>query len=344
MNNILYLLNHKTLTDFEVPLLIKKGYGVYIPKNYNSLAKENSINYTTVNFYDDFLHIQPDIIKELNGVNWFSNTPLPSSIINILNDNFKYIFITLLTKPPLLNQLVREFKGTIYYRFFGLDGNKSYYEHIKGHVSPKVKYIFSYLEIYQFEKVRLFNDSNSYVIPLGLSNSKINRLYNTYNRKRDDVAFVCSRINPKCQYYFNIYKKFISNFKDIKYIIYGKDNEAVTNDKNVVNNLSDDKFYSSIAQCSCIYYHGVEPRHLHYHPLEAIVIGIPIIFHQESLLSSYLKNSPGRCKNIEEVIIKINRIVAKDQDLVKDILYEQNKAYQKLLQCNNTNIFDVIYI
>lgn len=342
MSNILYLLNHKTLTDFEVPLLIKRGYGVYIPKKYNSLAKENSINYSTVNFYDNFLHITPDVIGLLNNIDWFSNVPLPSNVLNVINDNFKYIFITLLTKAPLLNQLITHFNGTIYYRFFGLDGNKSYYEHIKGHVSPKVKYIFSYDEIYQFEKTRFFNESNSCIIPLGLSNTKIEQLHNTYNRKSDNVAFVCSRIHPKCKYYFDIYKTFISNFRDIKYLIFGKDNEAVAANQNIVNNLPDDKFYSAIAECSCMYYHGIEPRHLHYHPLEAIVIGIPIIFHRESLLSGYLYDSPGKCNNIEDALIKIKRIIANDKSFIEDILCKQNIAYHKLLQCNNTNIFDVI--
>lgn len=341
MSNILYLLNHKTLTDFEVPLLVKKGYGVYLPKKYNSLAKENSINYATVSFYDNFLHIQPNVIIELNSIDWFSNVLLSPHIITLINENFKCIFITLLTKAPLLNQLIAQFTGTIYYRFFGLDGNKSYYGLINGHVSPKVKYIFSYPEIYHFEKIKFFNDLNSYIIPLGLSNSKIEQLHNTYNRTRDDVAFVCSRIS-KCPYYGGIYKRFIANFKDIKYIIYGKDNEAVTNDKCIVNNLPDDTFYTSIAECSCIYYHAIEPRHLHYHPLEAIVIGIPIIFHRESLLSSYLHESVGKCDSIEEAILKIKRIVSNDKLFIEALLREQNKAYHKLLQCNNTNIFDGI--
>ena len=66
------------------------------------------------------------------------------------------------------------------------------------------------------------------------------------------------------------------------------------------NNLDDDEYYRGIATCKCLFYHSIEERHLHYHPLEAIVIGIPIIFFEQSLLSSYLANSEGRCKNIDE--------------------------------------------
>ena len=31
-NNLLYLFAHKTLTEFEVPIITSRGYGVFIPK------------------------------------------------------------------------------------------------------------------------------------------------------------------------------------------------------------------------------------------------------------------------------------------------------------------------
>ncbi len=34
-NNLLYLFAHKTLTEFEVPIITSRGYGVFIPKKKN---------------------------------------------------------------------------------------------------------------------------------------------------------------------------------------------------------------------------------------------------------------------------------------------------------------------
>ncbi len=347
-NNILYLLNHKTLTDFEVPIINKRGFGIFIPKIFTSLAAGNSINFATVNFYDNFVHISPDDLITLNQLNWFDNKHvLPHRVMEIINANFKYIFITLLTEGALLRQLIEKFEGVIYYRFFGLDSDKSYVPVVKRYASPKVKYIFSYPEILQFEK-RLgafFNDNNSCAIPLGLSNALIAKLRNTYAPENKAIAFICSRIDPKgCPYYFKIYQNFINAFQDYEYIIFGKNNGAVSANKNIRNNLPDNGYYTSISRCMCMYYHGKEPRHLHYHPLEAIIMGIPIIFHQESLLSSYLPNSPGRCQSMIEIKDRINRIKQNDSDLIKRILDEQKTGYQRLIQSSNTDIFDKILL
>jgi len=345
-NNILYLLNHKVLTDFEVPILNKKGYGVYIPKSYSDLSVVNSINHATVNFYDNYIHISPRDIIELNKIRWFSNIVLSQNIINILNNNFKYIFLTMLTQTKMMNQLIKNFNGTIYYRFFGLSGNATYRDRVNRYVSPKVKYIFSYPEIYQYEQKlsKFFNDNNSYVIPLGLSNSLFTKLSGTYNRKSDKIIFVCSRINSKeCKYYFDIYQNFKRNLKNFEHVILGKNNEAVLNDKTIHNNLPDNEYYSLMSSGACMYYHGKEPRHLHYHPLEAIIIGIPVIFYKQSLLSGYLNDSPGKCASLNEVQTKIGRIINKDVEFINQILLEQEKAINLLTQQNNVIVFDKLF-
>lgn len=336
--NVLYLLNHKTLTDFEVPILIKKGYGVYIPKLYQSLSIVNSINHATVGFYDNFLHIHPSDIATLNTVDWFSNQLLPLNIIHIINANFKCIFITLLTKPPLLDQLIHSFTGKVYYRLFGLEGAKSYVPTVRVH--PKAGYIFSYSEIYDHECRDVFKKDNSYIVPLGLSNATITTLTNTWNRKNHSIVFVCSRIHPNCKYYYDIYRQFIQEFNQFNYIILGKNNETLLPNPKVFNNLPDSEYHRKISECACMYYHSKEPRHLHYHPLEAIVINIPIVFHQESLLSKYLGNSPGKCKDIDEVRSKIRRIIDGDNVFIQSILSAQMTARNTLMQCNHTGIFD----
>ena len=91
-----------------------------------------------------------------------------------------------------------------------------------------------------------------------------------------------------------------------------------------------------------MYYHGIEPRHLHYHPIEGIFMGIPIIFHKESLLSKYLKNSPGMCNSINEAKEKINKILNDDKIFIEEIIIEQNKVLEQFTIKYNLNIFNNI--
>ena len=152
------------------------------------------------------------------------------------------------------------------------------------------------------------------------------------------IVFVCSKIEV-CSYYTDIYNKFIKEFvPQYKYILLGKNNEKI-NDENKFNNLPDEQYYKKISEHKVMYYHSQEPNHLHYHPLEAIIIGIPVIFYENSLLTSYLPNSPGKCKDINEVYLKLNTIFNNDIEFINNIIHEQNKCIDKLFA---TDIFDKI--
>ena len=339
--NILYLLNHKTLTDYEVPLLIRAGYGVYIAKKLEGVNMIlNSFTNTDAS-YDNYLQLEPEHIRTLNQVKWYTDQPIEESVIKILNRYFKTIIITPLTGPSLLQQLSQHFDGKIIYRLFGMAGKLSYTNILSYTDSPKIQYMFGYDEILDFEKSQgtFFNQSNSLVVPLGLSNKFINQYTNTYNPINHRVCFVCSKFGY-CDYYTSIYLTFVNWFSKYPHIILGRDNNI--NSENLKNNLTDEEFYRELCSSKLLYYHGKEPMHLHYHPLEAIVIGIPIIFHNESLLSTYIGSSPGKCDSIEEVQSKIERILANEEPLIKEIITEQNKSICRLTAAYNKQYFDNI--
>lgn len=341
-HNILYLLCHPTLTDFEVPILISKGYGVFLVKKNSFEHVPTSLAERDHEQYDNFLLLDPLEIRILNQIQWYKNDPLNDKVMNILNSHFKMIFITLLTSGPLLNQLIEQFNGTILYRFFGRESNNSYYKLISDYISPKVKYIFSYPEVYQHEKMISphYNEDNSYVIPLGLPNKFVITYLNTYRPVNNRLCFICSKIgrNP---YYTAIYQRFIKELAMYPYIIVGRDNTV--ENPNLKNNLDNMVYLKEVTQSKLLYYHSLEPRHLHYHPLEAIIMGIPVIFHSQSLLSSYLGQSLGKCYTIEEVHFKMEQILEKDnRELIDQIIMEQNKVIPRLLQFHNTHIFDCL--
>jgi hypothetical protein len=84
MVNILYILGHKTLIDFEVPILIRNGYGVLIAKKYDSLSVGNTLHLDTSQ-YDNFLNIDVNDINKLNQVDWYNNSRKTNDIIDLIN-------------------------------------------------------------------------------------------------------------------------------------------------------------------------------------------------------------------------------------------------------------------
>lgn len=345
-NNILYLFAHKTLTEFEVPIITSRGYGVFIPKKKTSLNKLDSI-YDDMYKYDNSLQtISVNDLTMLNDIDWYNNdTILTRQLIDLLNVNFNFIFITLLTSGKLLKQLIKYFKGLIYYRFFGLASTYSYKDMVTNYAFPNVKYIFGYNEIYTYEQSlsSFFNANNSIVTPLGCPDHFIKTHENTYKGTTNKICFVCSKIN-QCPYYTNVYNQFVKNVgTKYEYVLLGKNNETLT-DNNKFNNLSDDAYFNKMSECKLMYYHSTEPRHLHYHPIEALIIGLPVLFHKESLLNSFLMNSPGKCNDIDEVHAKIDRILNNDVEFINEIKKEQEKVAYKFKIAHNMNAFDsVIY-
>jgi hypothetical protein len=259
----------------------------------------------------------------------------------LINKHFSYIILTLLVeKEGFIKQLIESFTGKIFYRCFGRESTCRYNDRVL--YDKKINYIFSYPEIYSFEcshPDNLFTSDNSHIVPLGLSNKFIMKYISSYNPINNKICFICSKINLN-PYYTDIYNTFLNNFKSYDYLLLGKDNKI--NDKKSLCELDDANFYKNMSQCKLLYYHSKEPRHLHYHPFEAIIIGMPVIFHNESLLSSYLPNSPGNCKTLDEIKNKINKIINNDIIFINQIITEQNKIIPQLTIEKNYNIFNSV--
>jgi hypothetical protein len=206
----------------------------------------------------------------------------------------------------------------------------------------KIKYLFSYQEIITFEKKfnTFFNDQNTFHVPLGLSDKFFTQYESTYTPQNTKFIFVCSKIKM-CQYYTKIYEQFKRDLKGYDFTILGKNNELVKKtDPQIANDLSDRDYYQTMSTHLAMYYHGTEPRHVHYHPLEAIVIGLPVIFYAQSLLASaYLANSPGECHSIGEVTSKLTRLKNGDTIFRDQIITFQNKIKERL---KTVSVFDKV--
>jgi hypothetical protein len=175
---------------------------------------------------------------------------------------------------------------------------------------------------------------------LGCPDNFIKKHENTHKVDTiNKICFVCSKIN-QCPYYTKVYNEFVKNIgKKYEYILLGKHNERLI-DANKFNNLSDDEYFNKMSECKLMYYHSMEPRHLHYHPVEALIIGLPVLFHKESLLNGFLMDSPGKCNDIDEVHAKIDRILNNDVKFINQIKKEQQMIVSKFKISHNTYIFD----
>ncbi|WP_188888427.1 hypothetical protein [Paenibacillus radicis (ex Gao et al. 2016)] len=333
MKRILWLLNHDTLSKFELPLIKDLGFEIFTPK---SALKEifqssGSITYE----YDHTLTIPKDDLDLLNNYDFFSKMNMPLRIKKIINSHFEIAFTYTDTSFLILKQLIHNFEGKIFFRAFGVGpSNFTNYTDLIDYFlgeSDKLKlkqlgsrFVFSqcYPNLWEIENDFLKN--NSVYMPLGLP-SEFYDIKDQWVGDLNKIMFFCTRINyiPESKKIYNSFKK---DFKNFDYVIAGNQPEPVDDDK-VLGFLEREELNEYYKKCKVMYYHSTHPRHLHYHPLEAMISGMPVVYMDGGLLSIIAKGKrqSGCCKSIAEARSKIQRIFEGDIKLINDIREDQEQ-------------------
>ena len=200
----LWLMNHRTLRAFEVPMLIDMGYEVYCPKMfpYDEGNMSASVDYQ----YDETLTIPAEVLNELNKVDFYKE--VPCHILDLMN---KYFDIALFGFfPEQLKMLVEGFKGILVMQPFGLSNDMTYTAVIEQTLGISFiekmqnlgeRFFFgqSYENIAEIE-CRFFQTRSMY-LPLGLKDAYVN---DNWVGGDNRILFVCPRINTS-PYFNNIY-------------------------------------------------------------------------------------------------------------------------------------------
>lgn len=325
---ILWLINHTTLREFEVPLLISMGYEVYTPKHIPAFIENysGSVDYS----YDSSLTIPQHDLDILNRHDFYTK-PITQSITSIINRYFGTAILVFY--PNILEQVTKQFEGRILLRAFGLDKNRSYSaimqqvldnDFLKRLQTIRDRFWFSeaYANLHEVESELLA--SRSIFHPLGLPKS-FYKNENTWKGTVKKLLFFCARISTSPEYYGQIYKTFKKHFGDLPYTVAGNQPTPV-NDPHVAGLQPRSTINEWLQTYAVMFYHSQEPRHLHYHPLEAIVFGMPLIYMRGGLLEQLGGDyQPGACHTFAEAKEKIKRILKGDEILVNDILKHQKK-------------------
>ena len=328
---ILWLFNHTSLRKFEVPMLIEMGYEVYCPKicdiEYGDFS--TSISYE----YDRSLSLDSKTLNKLNLIDFYNE--LTAQNVQLINETFDVIITGFFM--PVIDYLLDRFNGILLIHVFGLAGEATYTQLLKEYggnqIFSKIKrmknrfwFAPSYENISEIECEIIKN--RTIYLPIGLS-MKTNLSWVGGEKK---LLFVGPKIESN-GYYNEVYLNFKKNFKDIPHVIHGGQPIEVKYDDTVTGFLSREDYNYNMTHLSCMFYHSQEPRHLHYHPLEAIKIGMPLIFMSGGMLD-YLggKKLPGRCASIKEAREKIQRVINGDKRLIEKITSSQNILLEKFDQ------------
>lgn len=323
---ILWLLNHKTLMPYEVPLMQRLGFEVFVPKIFPRTGLRNSAVDAS---YDAALSLPAAVLRTLNGFNFYEDAWTPD-IVTLLNRYFACVFV--IPHLSVVEQAVDQFEGQIVLRAFGLDNESTYkrfLEDLHGplimHKIANIQHRFWFGEGYDhLHEVEppLFQDRRLF-LPIGIPDSFFADAGQWSGQERK-ILFVCPNAVTD-PYYSRIYRQFKQDFGDLPHVIVGAQ-DAPIDDPQVAGFVTDAELHRLYRDCAVLYYHSTELRHVHYSPVEAAIDGMPVVFHAHSLLGRLSRGADkGAVDSVAEARDLIERILAGDQQLIQDIRSDQRE-------------------
>lgn len=320
---ILWLLNHTTLREFEVPMLIEMGYEVFTPKIYQWSFGDLSASVTWE--YDSTLTIPLEDLAYLNECNMYADQ-LPARAIEIMNKYFDMaIFGPCLTQVRIL---AHTFKGIMILQAFGLAEAASYTRLFGMHSISLLEDILRLKDRFWFgatyenlPEVECDFFKKQYVyLPIGLKHDRVEKIW-TGGDKR--ILFIGPKINTN-SYYRQVYENFKRDFGMLPHVIGGAQLIPVPKDPAVLGFLPKEQYEYNMRHLAAMYYHSREPRHLHYHPLEAVANGMPLVFMAGGMLDHIGGDKlPGRCKTVSQARKMLRRLSEGDHALAERIVERQ---------------------
>jgi glycosyltransferase involved in cell wall biosynthesis len=323
---VMWILNHSTARKFELHMLKEIGFReIFLPKICPSdpLFRSTSIDYSE----DANLTIPPEDLAVLNAENWYENPSVKAW--EIANKHFDIIFF-ILHSPDMVLSMKRNFQGAVLWRVFGLGGNnvinysKILDETTKSSGKNMVEswgrrfwfaHAYEHLHLNEAEHI----SRRSAYLPLGLLDCSIQDHWEGKDRR---IFFVCPDIGFT-SYYHQIYQKFIQDFRGLPYAIGGGQPIEVS-DPNVLGFVPREVYDENMRQMRVMFYHSTEQNHIHYHPFEAVRLGMPLVFMAGGMLDRLGGSKlPGRCKTIGDARRKIERILNDDWRLIESIRKQQ---------------------
>lgn len=321
---VMWLLNHSAARKFEIPMLKRIGFReFFLPKIFPNDISFRSAN---VDFSEDpNLTIPSDVLEYFNTLDWYSEQP--RSVWELASQHFDVAFYINVDAAASAS-LLQNFAGAAMWRAYGLDKSLTYSKLALRHpdLLPAIlrsRQRFWFAQAYQnIAKIEEdFLRRRSIYLPLGMPDVSMK---DSWQGGDPRILFVCPDLgfNP---YYQEAYRRFKKHFGDLPYVVGGAQPLTVRNPK-VLGFLSAEEYERNMRELRVMYYHSREPRHIHYHPFEAVRAGMPLIFMAGGLLDELGgRDLPGRCRTEGEARNKVKRILDGDKRFIESVRQSQSR-------------------
>lgn len=288
---LLWCSSHSTLAEEEIPLLLEAGFRV-IPllTDFWTFETKLEIDDQLCSDWKATVGLPMETVRRLQTIKFCADmgqNEFDPQEIAWLNEFVDVIYVTVL--PNLAMRLAPVFKGTVIFRPFGhghLNNYTRIAEHLKGDLStladcPNFMWVPILTSLQEPEDPRLCVNANhlgAFVSPSRLGSARWSAA-----ASQPYVVETIPRIQ-KQPYYMDIYQQYRQNHGELPLKILGGNPVAggPLEDPSIVGFLDDNAYFQAAAQARVSIYHGTSRQHVHYHPIEFMALGVPVLFHKDS--------------------------------------------------------------
>jgi len=291
---LLWCSSHESLAAEEIPLFLEAGFRV-VPLHTNFWTQEYdpALDATICPAWRESVALPPDVVRVLQAVRICQPDKHPAfsdEDLALLARHVDAVYVTVF--PNVALRLAEEFSRTVMFRAFGQAGLNTYSKIAAAYgADPALVYglpnfiwcpILSTLQEPEDEQfVRNAQPLRAFVTPSRLGGER-------WSAAASEPYVVDTIPRLHTDFYLGNYRRFIADHGELPLKILGGNEPrgGVLDDARIVGRLPAAEYYAAAARARLSIYHGRVRDHLHYHPLEFMTLGVPVLFHCDTALAA----------------------------------------------------------
>jgi hypothetical protein len=291
---LLWCSSHHTLAAEEIPLLLEAGFRVVpLLTNFWTQQLDPTLNDSICPDWRASVALPQETIRGLQSISFCQSdgrVPFSQPELQLLADHVDAIYVTVY--PNVAVRLAAVYPRTVIFRAFGQSSITTYSKTCEWYgvpmsdVSPRPNFIWCPIlsTLQEPEDDRLCHNPQhlrAFVTPDRLGSAR-------WSPEASEPFVVDTIPRLKEEYYRKIYDRYVSDHGYLPLKILGGNSPGGGEiaDPRIIGRLTDDHYFATAARARISIYHGTSPYHVHYHPIEFMTLGVPVLFHRASAFAA----------------------------------------------------------
>jgi len=318
MTRILWVGCHKLLVKTELVALRDLGFEVYRPTYLSDIYDQSAI----IEADSNPSTLPLEILQILDSTNFFYDL-ISEEVSKVINEYFDACIVTI--SPNWLKNLAMAFEGKLIYRTFGQPYSLSVEFETIGLTRELINrdnffFLPHSLKSLEFEHAWLI--ARAIEVPYWIEDD-VFKLEDTWSPSVSEGAIGLLCPNVDNNYYKDHYRYLQRNFQRDFYRIFGVQRKKQS-ESWFKGTLDREKLLEEFRGLLGFQYTYYEENTCYLPPIEAAVIGVPILYPKGSLLSKYIGvNGPGEWEDEEQANCFAKRLLDKDARFIEEVLSAQ---------------------